>query len=83
MLHWLGVRRIHRFVSMSNMKYDAITQSGIEILERVPIPSELIPADAHVEIDAKVAHGYHDGGVHKVADLDQTHGRAGKEFGIE
>ena len=23
-LHWLGVRRIHRLVSMSNMKYDAI-----------------------------------------------------------
>ena len=23
-LHWLGIRRIHRLVSMSNMKYDAI-----------------------------------------------------------
>ena len=25
--HWLGVRKIHRLVSMSNMKYDAITGS--------------------------------------------------------
>ena len=24
-LHWLGIRKIHRLVSMSNMKYDAIT----------------------------------------------------------
>ena len=27
-LHWLGVKKIHRLVSMSNMKYDAITGSG-------------------------------------------------------
>ena len=82
MLHWLGIRRIHRFVSMSNMKYDAITKSGIEIVERIPIPPEIIPADAHVEIDAKVAAGYEGGGVHLVADLTKTAGRAGKEFGI-
>jgi GTP cyclohydrolase II len=42
-LHWLGVKKIHRLVSMSNMKYDAITGSGIEIGERVNIPDELIP----------------------------------------
>ena len=29
-LLWLGVRRIDRFISMSDMKYDAITASGIE-----------------------------------------------------
>jgi GTP cyclohydrolase II len=57
-LHWLGIRKIHRFVSMSNMKYDAIVGSGIEIGERVNIPDELIPADARVEIDAKMAAGY-------------------------
>ncbi|MCW1823955.1 hypothetical protein A5731_03110 [Mycolicibacterium conceptionense] len=57
-LHWLGVRKIHRLVSMSNMKYDAITGSGIEVGERVNIPDELIPADARVEIDAKMAAGY-------------------------
>jgi len=57
-LHWLGIRKIHRLVSMSNMKYDAITGSGIEVGERVNIPEELIPADARVEIDAKMAAGY-------------------------
>lgn len=57
-LHWLGVKKIHRLVSMSNMKYDAITQSGIEIGTRVNIPDALIPADARVEMDAKIASGY-------------------------
>ena len=31
---------------------------GIEVGERVNIPDELIPADAQVEIDAKMAAGY-------------------------
>jgi GTP cyclohydrolase II len=57
-LHWLGIKKIHRLVSMSNMKYDAIEKSGIEIGERVNLPDELIPADAQVEIDAKIAAGY-------------------------
>ena len=57
-LHWLGVRRIHRLVSMSNMKYDAIVGSGIEVGTRVKIPEDLVPADARVEIDAKKAAGY-------------------------
>ncbi|MBE9192580.1 GTP cyclohydrolase II [Gloeocapsopsis crepidinum LEGE 06123] len=58
-LHWLGITRIDRMVSMSNLKYDAVTQSGIEIVERVPIPEELIPQDARVEIEAKKAAGYY------------------------
>lgn len=62
-LHWLGVTKIHRLVSMSNMKYDAITGSGIEVGERVSIPDELIPADAQVEMDAKTAAGYYTPGV--------------------
>jgi GTP cyclohydrolase II len=57
-LHWLGIRRIHRLVSMSNDKYDAITGSGIEVGERVKIPDALVPADARVEIEAKIAAGY-------------------------
>jgi GTP cyclohydrolase II len=75
-LHWLGVRRIHRLVSMSNLKHDAITGSGISIDERVDIPAELIPADARVEIDAKLAAGYFTAG--KVPDaqaLRETRGR--------
>jgi GTP cyclohydrolase II len=57
-LHWLGITRIDRFMSMSNLKYDAITSSGIEISERVPIPDALVPEDARVEIEAKKAAGY-------------------------
>jgi hypothetical protein len=41
------------------MKYDALVGQGIEIVERVPIPEALIPADAHVEIAAKKAAGYY------------------------
>jgi GTP cyclohydrolase II len=58
-LHWLGVRRIDRFVSMSDMKFDALVGQGIDIVDRIPIPDELIPADAHVEIAAKKAAGYY------------------------
>lgn len=58
-LHWLGVTRIDRLMSMSNMKYDALVDSGIEIGERVPIPPELVPPDASVEIEAKKAAGYY------------------------
>jgi len=75
-LHWLGVRKIHRLVSMSNMKYDAITGSGIEVGERVNIPDELIPADARVEMDAKVAAGYFTTGALPDADeLKKAKGR--------
>ena len=45
-LHWLGVTRIDKFISMSDMKYDAIVSSGIEIIDRIDIPDELIPPDA-------------------------------------
>lgn len=58
-LHWLGVTRIDRLMSMSNMKYDAMVESGIVIGERVAIPPELIPPDASVEIEAKKAAGYY------------------------
>ncbi|MBL8588010.1 MAG: GTP cyclohydrolase II [Methylobacteriaceae bacterium] len=57
-LHWLGVTKIDRFMSMSNMKFDALAKAGIEIGERVAIPDELIPPDASVEMEAKKAAGY-------------------------
>jgi GTP cyclohydrolase II len=56
--HWLGIKRIDRWVSMSNMKHGALTAQGIEVVEQVPIPDGLIPADANVEMDAKKAAGY-------------------------
>jgi GTP cyclohydrolase II len=74
-LHWLGITRIDRFVSMSNMKYDAIVGSGIEIGERVPIPDELIPDDAKVEMEAKKAAGYYAERVPDAAALKATVGR--------
>jgi len=75
-LHWLGITKIDKLISMSDMKYNAITGSGIkvtlnieswrpgglmspQVLERVPIPDDMIPADAHVEIDAKMYAGYY------------------------
>ncbi len=76
-LHWLGITRIDRMVSMSNMKFDAITKSGIEIIERIAIPEELIPDDARVEIEAKKAHGYYsDTQVLDTDDLSSVKGRA-------
>jgi GTP cyclohydrolase II len=78
-LHWLGIRKIHRLVSMSNMKYDAISQSGIEIGERVNIPESLIPADARVEMDAKVAAGYFTPG--RVPDAEELKKAKGRKLG--
>ncbi len=76
-LHWLGISKIDRFVSMSNMKYDAIVRSGIEIGQRVPIPDELIPPDARVEMDAKMAAGYFtEGAVPDGNELAKAKGRA-------
>jgi GTP cyclohydrolase II len=57
-LHWLGISRIDRFVSMSNMKHESIVRQGIEIADQVAIPKELIPDDASVEMAAKRAAGY-------------------------
>ncbi|BAY62041.1 hypothetical protein NIES22_21080 [Calothrix brevissima NIES-22] len=75
-LHWLGITRIDRMVSMSNMKYNAITQAGIEIVERVPIPEDLIPQDARVEIEAKKAAGYYTtGNVLDTESLGEVKGR--------
>jgi GTP cyclohydrolase II len=75
-LHWLGLRRIDRFVSMSDMKYDALVGQGIEVVERVALPDELIPADAHVEMAAKKAAGYFSPEPPAPAEVADTTGRA-------
>ncbi|MEM7226070.1 MAG: GTP cyclohydrolase II [Pseudomonadota bacterium] len=80
-LHWLGVTRLDRFVSMSNMKYDALARQGIEIVERIPIPDELIPDDAAVEMEAKKAAGYFtDEPVPDEASLAETKGRGLRDY---
>lgn len=57
-LHLFGISKIHNLHSMSNMKYDSIIKSGIEVVNRVSIPDHLIPQDAQVEMEAKKAAGY-------------------------
>lgn len=58
-LLWLGITKIDILLSMSNEKYDALTSAGIQIMERVPLPDSFVPKNAHIEINAKVASGYH------------------------
>jgi GTP cyclohydrolase II len=75
-IHWLGIARIDRFVSMSDMKHEALVAQGIRIVERVPIRDELIPADARVEMAAKKAAGYFSAEAVRPEDLAATVGRA-------
>ena len=76
-IHWLGLRRIDRFVSMSDMKYDALVGQGVEVVERVALPEGLVPADAQVEMAAKKAAGYFSPEPSpKADDLADTVGRA-------
>jgi GTP cyclohydrolase II len=75
-LHLFGIKKIHNLHSMSNMKYDAIVGSGIEVVNRVSIPDDLIPKDAQVEMEAKKAAGYFTAGeIKKGEDLVKVKGR--------
>ncbi len=47
----------------------------------MPIPEELIPADAHVEIDAKVALGYHGGAVFAIPTAAELATAKGRHYG--
>ena len=79
-LQYFGVKKIHNLHSMSNMKYDAIAGSGIEVVNRLSIPEHLVPDDAKVEIEAKKAAGYFTAGEIKSGDgLDSVKGRELKE----
>lgn len=75
-LHFFGIKKIHHLHSMSNMKYDAIVGSGIEVVNRVSIPDGLIPQDAQVEMEAKKAAGYFTTETPKtIIDLQKVKGR--------
>merc|ERR1711871_558258 len=75
-LHWLGISKIDQFISMSDMKHDNIVASGIQIVERVPIPDHMVPEDAQVEIDAKIYEGYYAAGkVIEKSELEKQKGR--------
>ena len=58
-IHWLGIARIDRLVSMSDMKYDALVARASRSSSACRCPTTLVPADAHVEIAAKKAAGYY------------------------
>jgi GTP cyclohydrolase II len=74
--HWLGIRRIDRWVSMSNVKRDALEGQGIEVVEQLAIPDRLVPLDAAVEIEAKKAAGYFSpSGIPDPAERRRTKGR--------
>ncbi|HKX07452.1 MAG TPA: GTP cyclohydrolase II [Stellaceae bacterium] len=74
-LHWLGVTRIDRFVSMSDAKFQPLVKSGIEVIERVEIPEGLIRSEARVEIDAKKAAGYFTKRIPDSGELKSRKGR--------
>jgi len=79
-LHWLGVTKIDRLVSMSDMKYRAILNSGIQISTRVPLPEDRIPPEAYVEMHAKKAAGYYtEGPMPDAAELAKPLGRGLQE----
>lgn len=77
-LHWLGITKIDRMLSMSNMKHDAIVDQGIPIMERVPIPDEMIPEDSRVEIDAKIHAGYFTTG--KIMNMEELNAVKGRSW---
>ena len=72
--HWLGVAHIDQLVSMSDSKYDALIDAGISIGDRIEIPPDLVPADAHVELEAKMTAGYYNRS-RKRALATSVHGR--------
>lgn len=68
-------------LSMSNMKHDAIVQTGIRIIERVPIPDDMVPSDSRVEIDAKINAGYFTTGKqYTTEELAQVRGRGWEKW---
>lgn len=75
-LQWLGIKKIDNLISMSDMKYNAITGPGeCTVINRYEIPAELMPPDSQVEIQAKIAAGYFSKSKVAESDLHLTKGR--------
>ena len=80
-LHWFGITKIDRFISMSNMKYEAIREAGIEVLERIELPKHMQPKDSDVEMTAKIAAGYYTKGIIPTEkDLENIKGRTWEDI---
>ena len=78
--NWLGITKIDHFASMSDMKYNALVSHNIEIINRIPIPPELIPEDAAVEMEAKKAAGYFVPDPDQIADDDKLKNTKGRHL---
>src|SRR5436305_15038656 len=50
--HWLGIRRVDRGVSMSNVKHKAARAQGSGVGEQLAIPDRRVPLGAAVELMA-------------------------------
>jgi hypothetical protein len=64
-----------------------LVSQGIPILERVPIPEEMVPEDGQVEIQAKVHAGYFAGHPGEAAkrwnnELDEVNGRGWDDIDV-
>jgi len=68
---------------MSDMKYNAITSTGIKIVNRIEIPKDLVPDDAQVEITAKVYHGYNAGKAYQGIDKDELKKCVGRDYNYD
>jgi len=66
-LNWLGIRRIDMLCSMSNEKYEAIVGAGITVMQRVDLPEDYVKESMKVELEAKIASGYHSDSIDKDA----------------
>jgi len=64
-LNWLGIKRIDWLCSMSNEKYEAIVGAGIRVMQRVSLPEDYIKDSMKVELEAKIASGYHSDSLEK------------------
>lgn len=71
-LHYLGIKTIHRLVSMSDMKYNAMVAQGIKVENRISIPDDLVPDDAKVELLAKMSRGYFTGDKGKAKNIEKV-----------
>lgn len=73
-LLWLGITQIDWLFSMSYEKYEAITSAGIRVMQRMALPDVFVPKKADVEINAKVASGYHSDAINPDAVVESMRG---------
>ena len=60
-----------------------VVNTGIKIVIRGEIPPEMVPADAQVEITAKVFHGYNAGEAYKNIDASTLKETKGRDYDYE